>query len=667
MMMVAAITTRSEVCKVSDDTRGRRVRFYGAHDSATGWQVPRVVEITEQFDPNEALTSAEDALELHHVQQYLELGLLLTAYTNEKRAQLQARAPEIRSAVAQFFSTIDETNFATLVAGIDHDYHDDLVELLGRYKAFERCDSSTALPALAAAGVQLRELLTSKKLVQLYDTPIRSQLLSSPRGAEHLVRKFLEQDTPSQIHLPPSLTAIDARELLTTYIDYADANPNYIKLIAAARDDRRVGIDARLRLRAKRRNDQTTAAFFADNSGFRMGCKVAFSGSQDQLVLIEEPTSDEPDSRYTYSSQWLDHTCDNANILNNFMHLFGFVDHQVLLIFPSYPANLGVMERIMGISGKSDYKTGVAFRFIDMCSQLQTHFYRDFLQTKGIDLEQVIAWFFESYLVEDFGAANFSFTPTQGSTSYLQKTRHLFTEMESVAHQFTLFVADGHLDRELLAMSSEPTRYKDIPSLLDGKYIYPSGQEIAGVLHLLFSDQSRLDYISADLSAGDAAELLQENLIEYDDFEDYQKPSIDHLIGLNILVKAGNLVRFVDQEQVHILRSLYSTESASYYHLSDSGREIADSMVEKGWVIRRSALLTDAEGKYFNYLLNQVDFSNGPQLRNKYLHGVQSGADGDNSHFDTYITALRLTLSLIIKINDDFQLAAFMTNRKGTS
>lgn len=666
-MKVAVIATQSEVCKVSDDKLGRRVRFYGAHDLATGWQVPRVAEITELFDPNEALTSAEDALELHHVQKYLELGLLPTAYTNEACAKLQARAPEIRKAVARFFSTIDETNFATRVAGIDRDYHHDLVELLSRYKAFERCDSSTALPALAAAGVQLRELLTSKRLVQVYDTQIRSQLLSSPRGAEQLVRKYLEQDTPSQVHLPASLTAIDARELLATYIDYADANPNYIKLIAAARDDRRVGIDARLRLRAKRRNDQTTAAFFADNSGFRMGCKVGSSESQDQLVVIEEPTSDEPDSRYTYSSQWLDDTCDNANILNNFMHLFGFVDLQVLLTFPSYPANLGVMERIMGISGKSDYKTGVAFRFIDMCSRLQTHFYRDFLQTRGIDLEQVIAWFFESYLVEDFGAANFSFTPSRGSTSYLQKTRHLFTEMESVANQFTLFVADGHLDRELLAMSSEPTRYKDIPSLLDGKYIYPSGQEIDGVLHLLFSDQSRLNYISADLSANDAAELLQENLIEYDDFEDYQKPSIDHLIGLNILVKAGNLVRFVDQEQVHILRSLYSTESASYYHLSDSGRELADSMVEKGWVIRRSALLTDAEGKYFNYLLNQVDFSNGPQLRNKYLHGVQAGADGDNSHFDTYITALRLTLSLIIKVNDDFQLAAFVTNRMGTS
>ncbi|MCQ4118382.1 hypothetical protein [Rhodococcus tibetensis] len=652
---------------MSDDTVGRRVRFYGAHDLATGWQVPRVVEIAELFDPNEALRSAEDVLELHHVQQYLELGLLPTAYTDEERAQLQARAPRIRSAVARFFSTINDTNFATRVAGVDHDYHLDLIELLGRNNAFERCDSSTALPALAAAGVHLRELLTSKKLVQAYDTQIRGKLLSSPRGAEHVVRKYLEEDTRSQVHLPASFTAVDARELLEAYIDYDDANPNYIRLIAAARENSRVGIDARLKLRAKRRNDQTTATFFAENNGFRMGCKVGVSEFQDQLVVIEGATSEEHDSRYTYSSQWLDETCDNANILNNFMHLFGFVDHQVLLTLPSYPANLGVMERVIGITGNTEYKTGVAFRVTDMCTRLQTHFYRDFLQTKGIDLEQVVAWFFESYLVEDFGAANFSFSPSQGSTSYLQKSRHLFAEMESVANQFALFVADGQVDRDLLAMGSELAQYKDIPSLLDGKYIYPSGEEINGVLQLLFSDQSRLNYISADLSADAGAELLQENLVAYDDFEDYQKPSVDHLIGLNILENTGNRVQFVDAEQIHILRSLYNTQAASYYHLTATGRAVADYMVARGWAVRRSALLTDAEGKYFNYFLNQVDFSNGPQLRNKYLHGAQAGADGDNAHFDTYITALRLTVSLVIKINDDFQLAAFETGRKDTS
>lgn len=81
-------------------------------------------------------------------------------------------------------------------------------------------------------------------------------------------------------------------------------------------------------------------------------------------------------------------------------------------------------------------------------------------------------------------------------------------------------------------------------------------------------------------------------------------------------------------------------------------------MVARGWAVRRSSLLTEAEGKYFNYFLNSLDFSNGPALRNKYLHGAQANAYGEDAHFQAYLTALRLTVALVIKINDDLALAA---------
>ncbi|MCG6183484.1 hypothetical protein JEG46_08415, partial [Anoxybacillus sp. LAT_26] len=53
----------------------RRVKYYGIHDMATGWQIPRVAELTERFDPENVPTNIEDILQLHNVQQYLEQGL----------------------------------------------------------------------------------------------------------------------------------------------------------------------------------------------------------------------------------------------------------------------------------------------------------------------------------------------------------------------------------------------------------------------------------------------------------------------------------------------------------------------------------------------------------------------------------------------------------------
>jgi hypothetical protein len=79
-------------------------------------------------------------------------------------------------------------------------------------------------------------------------------------------------------------------------------------------------------------------------------------------------------------------------------------------------------------------------------------------------------------------------------------------------------------------------------------------------------------------------------------------------------------------------------------------------MESRGWLVRRESLLTEPEGSYFNYYLNQAEFSNGPDLRNKYLHGSQADADDEEQHFQTYITALKLLIALVIKINDDFWL-----------
>jgi hypothetical protein len=293
-----------------------------------------------------------------------------------------------------------------------------------------------------------------------------------------------------------------------------------------------------------------------------------------------------------------------------------------------------------------------------MSSLLRTRLYQHYLETKGIDLEDVIAWFFNEYLVEEFGSPHFLFTPSTRGTSYLEKVRHLFVEMESVVNQFRLFVENGELDSDLLAITSHPVLYKQVPSLLDGKYVYPTDRdEIAGILYVLFSDQSTLNYINEDLKGVDVADLLVDNEVTYDDFHVFQKQTVDHLIELGILEDIGPRVSIANPQQFFVLKSLFTTEAVSYFHLSEAGRAEVDVMAARGWVSRRSSLLTEAEGKYFNFLLNKVDFSNGPELRNKYLHGSQVNADGEDAHFQAYITALKLTMALIIKMNDDFCLS----------
>ena len=101
---------------------------------------------------------------------------------------------------------------------------------------------------------------------------------------------------------------------------------------------------------------------------------------------------------------------------------------------------------------------------------------------------------------------------------------------------------------------------------------------------------------------------------------------------------------------------MFECEGVSYHHYPPKVRVTIDRMIGRGWLVRRSTLLTTAEASYFNYCLNQTEFSNGPDLRNRYLHGRHVNAADEDEHYSTYITALKLLIALAIKINDDFWL-----------
>lgn len=636
----------------TDAAADRRVKFYGLNDYGTFFQVEHAARILEQYDPSSPPLAITDMLELHNAQLFAEHSLFPKSYTDTQRVACQALIPEVRKTVATFFKAIDDGNIATVVVDVDYEYYTDLLQLLSRYRVYDRCTAAAVLPVLDNTHIGVGEMLTSQSLVRAYDHEMRARLVADARNAEILIREYLGNDARRSIRLPSSFTSADARMLLDSYLDSDDANPNFVALVATARANKDLGIDAKLKLKAKRKHDAWTEDFFKKNTGIKSGCEVTISDTQVGPV---EASLDGMIAKFSYSRRWLEDNLDYATILNNFLYLFEFTDRHMLLTLPSYQAELGVFERFLQTTGKDAYPIGASFRLKEQSSFLQTVLYDRFLKTKGIELESVIAWFFADYLKDEFGADKLKFAPSSKTSSYLERARHLFSEMESVIKQFSLYAENGELDTDLLAMTSEQVRYKAIPSLLTGKYVYATdSQDIRNILRLLFSDQSGLTYIREDLQAEDAARLLIKNRVSYDDFADHQKPSLDYLIDLGVVENTGERVQLADSNQFLILKAIFDTEAASYFHYATEARARIDEMVSKGWLERRESLLTVAEGSYFNYYLNQAEFSNGPDLRNKYLHGSQADADDEEQHFHTYVAALKLLIALVIKINDDF-------------
>lgn len=63
-------------------------------------------------------------------------------------------------------------------------------------------------------------------------------------------------------------------------------------------------------------------------------------------------------------------------------------------------------------------------------------------------------------------------------------------------------------------------------------------------------------------------------------------------------------------------------------------------------------MLSKSEWEYFDYVLNKAEFSNGLDLRNRYIHDTNS-LDEQQQQND-YIVLLKMFIILVIKINEEF-------------
>jgi hypothetical protein len=652
----------TEKCTVDFDDAQRRLKYYGPRDYGTYFQTPRVREVLEELRaPGEGDRSTLDVLELHNLTLFLSDGLFDVEVQEILGLEVRDLVRSVRSVIARYFRALDDV---TVVRAIDADvgwqYQTDLLLLLGQYGVFDRCPADVVLDALQSARVGLSELLADERLVRTYGPALREKLLSDPMNAEQVVRKHLERGVERPIFLPGELTTEDARGLLTSYVALDSANANVVGLIATARITSNGIITARLKLQAKQARERLTAELFRGNSnGIRSGVQVSVSEDQNEPVVVD---LQDLTLTYSYSAHWLGETTDPGSLLNNFIHVLAFVDETMMLTMPARQANPGLVDRLFTARGIEDYPSTSTFRMNESANLLQMAMYEQFLSSKDVELEHAVRWAFEEFLSAEYDAANFHFIPSDRGAPYLQRCRHLLVEMESIAKQFGLYVENGVLELELMGVAPDQVLYKKIPSHLKDKYAYTTDDPtVRQVMHLLLSDQSGLGYIDETTRGRTAADLLLGQEVPYGRFHDYQRGQVDYLIQLGVLCDQGERVWFAQPDEFVVLRELYEKEATSYYHHDEDGRAAIDALVARGWLRRASSLLTLPEALYFNYVLNLQDFADGPNLRNRYLHGSHADPRDEAEHYRSYLVIMKMLIALTIKINDDFWLRRLET------
>jgi hypothetical protein len=257
------------------------------------------------------------------------------------------------------------------------------------------------------------------------------------------------------------------------------------------------------------------------------------------------------------------------------------------------------------------------------------------------------------------------------STSYLEKVRSLAPEFESMLKQYKLFVEEGHIEFELLQISSSPTPVKDIPSLNTNKYIYinTENKELSNVINLFFSDQTLLGYVEPFRTKHYRTlfDVLVNEDVAFERYEDFQKPYLNLLIDKGYLyIDDKGCLQFVNPARVTILYDIFQNEAGAFYHYPSRFQQEAKKMASENLVFMKNTLFSKPEQDYFNFYLNKSEFTNGYDLRNRYVHGSETNPKEIEKHKSAYQTYLRLIVLTLLKIEDDLMIHKYLkTTPKG--
>lgn len=624
------------------------IKYYGKNDMSIGWELENSEEKLQGFSSESKVKNVNEAIELFNIAQLLDTGVRLRKWDDNIYNGYKAKSSLLMKLCAKFFSEINNDSFMEIEESVCISYLEDFWMLIEKFKVYERIDKDTFKRFMEESNPTLWVILKHKRIVDFFGQELADVLRISEQTPELLAHNFLEAGEKIRYYFPKELLPSEYEEILKRYVESENPNPNYLHLIMIHNSTKECPISDKLKLAAKKayhkywENNQTSG------TGIGYGVELSFGDVPDVVSYEKEGYT----IKYTYDIKWLEENLDYPTILNNFKFLFEYFDMFWRCTFVAVKSQMGVFEKYIGMKGKREYIKGTSFNMCNMTSTLQMNAYYNFLQKNNISLELVIKWFFEEYLKEEFGADGFVYNPSKNDASWLDKCKNISSEMDGVLKQYRMYVEDGQIDRELLEMSSEHIVLGTVPSFLKEKYAYAESTDMHNKMHLLFSDQSTIAYTEKTKSTYNSfCLLIMSEEMRRTDFFEYQLPSIDWLIEKNVVYVDNNDVLRLNREYVAILADMYKHDvvCVQYY---GKYKPVLTEMKGSNDIRTESTLFSVPETNYLNYMLNRSEYSNGKDLRNKYIHSTYPMEE--DVQMQDYMDLLKIMIIIIGKINEEF-------------
>lgn len=629
-----------------------RIKFYSRENLATGHNLKQIEELLEQKKSEEL--SLNDLFEHFNIKLYFDDELFLISWDEKKVKSYVKTVNESFELLKKRLTNISDQNIGSAIGELDSTYSDNFWNLLCSLNSFKSISKSKFKEVISNNPYEIYHVLPEKRLVEYFNQELTEFLITYENTAEILLQK-LEQahdyDNSKKFHFPKNLNLSLKEQMISNYLDREQPNLNYVRLIENSKDSKELRLSAKTKLKAKKKSSELNNRILEDGYTWQNGVHVVLS--KDQIEPVKSDYVDQT-LKMSYSQKFLDDFYDEKDFVYAFKFPFAFTNQKCLITLVSKASELDVLER-MFVKSKNEYITGARFLSKENLSNIQIVIAIHYLESRGIEIEAIINSFV-GHLNELIAPEQIIFNLESKSSNYLEKIRNLAPEFERLLKQFKVYVEEGKVDLELVQIDTKHIRFGEIPSLVPSKYVYSESNLIHNLKHWFFSDQSTLFYVeSFENKYNCLYDLLDKENVPLDNFANYQRGHIDNLINEGYLsVDSNNHVKLNEPVLLSLIKDLHRDEVIDYWSYNETDRAEIDELVAKQLFNTESTLFSRNEKQYFNYYLNQSEFTNGYDIRNKYVHGTNSLSEEE--HRSDYIRFLKIVILTLLKIEDDIQL-----------
>lgn len=623
-----------------------KVKFYSEYDMACGYELQNVVDNINS-DSYKSIESISDLFVFFNTLKYLDFETFKSYIENNSTVNSIDFKKQLNAEIGKYLSK-NKKNIISLYDDVEFTDADDYFEIFDKYKLYLDITFTEFVDLTQKENFFVLNVLKYQNVSNKFDSILRPILLNEPQYVEAILNKFLGE---TNLYLPASFTESDTLMLIEAYINSSQPNPNYLKKIINFPNDRGLKITDIIKLNAKRRLKDENDKLFKSGSSFVYS--IIFSSQPDLSESIKFKHENN-NTEFILNLNWVKENLDFPTLWNNFIHLFGIIDKQGRILSVSKKNGHSPLEELFIPTGNHLFRTTRTFDYLEMFNSIIIRGYLGTLDKCGVNIETMIEWFFKVYLKEEFFIENFEVNLPQKDTTYFEKCRTILPEMDRIFKQFNSLIDNGSIDQELIQMSSFSYMTNQIESLNLKKYVYPTDTWFENVAFLLFSDQSKIFYLPKFKGKyKNFYELITSEDINPTEFKQHQLLRINVLIRENIITEDENgFYKFSDIRLVAVLKELYYEDVISYWYFNKELRDVIDKLFNEGKVFFEETLLSRNEQDYFDFYLNRSKFSNGYDIRNRYLHGTNS--NDIKQHETDYYAILKLFIFVILKINDDF-------------